>query len=190
MRSETALMVDIETMGVNETAAVMAIGACFFDPYSFDEPHGDDLFNVTISLDSNHLANRTIDPNTVQWWMQQSPEAIAGLFEPPIYSLQKALTAFRIWAESARPTVNTVWANDPDFDIVILKNAMSAVNMRWPFHFAINRSVRTIKWLGWTDGECTVARKGTHHRAVDDAVHQARVVQVGINRIMKGTTHE
>jgi len=179
-------MIDLETMAVTPDAAILSIGACAFDLTQRNEAKEIvDRFYVAVSLESNEAANRRFQAGTIAWWLKQSKEAQASLFEEPIRNLRTACTELRMWAQNLTPAVNWIWANDPDFDIVILRNAFQQVDQLWPWHFALNRSCRTIKHLAWPDDDCPNFRAGTvHHRADDDAIAQARMVQHAFHRLV------
>ena len=174
------LMVDIETMATTSDAAILSIGACAFDIRSHDEPS--DTFDITISLESNEAEGRRFSAGTIGWWLRQSDAARQALFEKPT-NLRNALKQFRMWCDSVKPKVTHVWANDPDFDVVILKDAFEQTRELWPFGFWCNRSVRTIGELAYPDKDDrkhmmqAFRSEGVHHRAVDDAIAQAKFVQ-------------
>lgn len=175
------LMIDIETMGVTPDAPICSIGACIFDLHEVGKITSE--FETTISLESNELSGRHVQSGTLIWWLKQSKEAQAALLSGAQAQLRQALKQFRMWAQDVKPSVQRVWANDPDFDVVILRHAFDACGEMWPWHFSINRSVRTISELAFPHKEDLDALKGelrkdiTHHRAVDDAVMQAKLVQ-------------
>lgn len=183
-RSNTSIMVDIETMATSPDAAIVSIGACGFDHEVINTYEQiTDRFYSSISLSSNEEAGRRISASTVEWWLRQSKEAQAGLTMEPIRNLRAALIEFRLWAQALKPAAHFIWANDPDFDVVILKNAFEATNQAWPFSFWNNRSCRTIKHLAWPDNDAPNFRAdGVHHKADDDAVAQAVMVQHAYQR--------
>jgi len=174
-------MVDIETMSTLPEAAVLSIGACAFDPDS-DTPITE-RFLVTISLASNEQASRHLSADTISWWLQQKPEALRAMFEGQITNLRQALVRFRTWAQHQKPAISHIWANDPDFDIVILQSAARSVGELWPWKFWMNRSVRTVGELAYRDPNerreamTSFRAIGTHHRADDDAIAQAEFVR-------------
>lgn len=178
------LMVDIETMGTDHDAAVLTIGACMFDPRGGADQSIEEKFLVKISMESNEAHGRKFSAGTLGWWLQQDAEAQKGLFEGEITNLKQALVRFRSWFqhETKHRPVN-IWANDPDFDIVILRSAFESCGEMWSPGFWMNRSVRTAGEFAYADRlERKAAMKilrdhvGTHHKADDDAVAQAMFV--------------
>ena len=77
------LMLDLETWGKEPGCAIRSIGAVAFDPYG-DGPHAMFYANV---LDPYG----TKDPETVQWWSEQS-YAAQMVFHDNVVTLQTALT--------------------------------------------------------------------------------------------------
>lgn len=175
-----AAMIDLETMAVTPDAAILAIGACVFNLHEEGKIYSQ--FSMNISIESNEEKGRRIQGSTVAWWLKQSDAARMALFDNPT-NLPNALKSLRMWMQETKPAVTTIWANDPDFDIVILKSAFDACGELWPYGFWMNRSVRTIQELAYPDPEDLKVVKtqlragGVHHRAVDDAIMQARLVQ-------------
>ena len=179
-QSANHVMLDIETMSRLPDAAVVAVGAVAFNPYQLDPPTEAHLrehsFFVTISLESNEAAGRRIDANTVTWWLKQSKDAQAGLFADPHTNLRHALVQFRLWVQNLQPRPTHLWANDPDFDAVILRSAFDQLGEAWPFQYWQTRSVRTIKELAYPEDDAPDIKIGVHHNAVDDAIKQALLV--------------
>jgi len=179
-------MVDIETMATSPDAAIVSIGACAFD-HEVINTHEEitERFYTTVSLTSNAEASRRLEAGTIEWWLKQKPEAQRALFEEPVRNLRAALVEFRMWAQALKPAATFIWANDPDFDVVILKSAFNAVGQIWPFQYYNNRSCRTIKHLAWPNDDTPDFRSGTvHHKADDDAVAQAVMVQHAYYRLV------
>lgn len=177
-------MVDIETMATTYDASVVTIGACMFDPFTGEDQPIDETFLVRISLESNEEWGRRIEAGTVEWWLKQSDEARMGLFDGFVTNLKQGLVSFRQWFQhetSHRPLL--CWANDPDFDVVILRTAYATCGELWPIHFSANRSMRTAGQMAYpvhAERKAVIRaireHVGVHHRADDDAVAQARFV--------------
>lgn len=178
------LMIDIETLATTPDAAVVTIGACMFALDGGAEQPITERKLLQASIASNETWGRRIAGDTLEWWFKQDPAALRGLIEGQVTNLKNALTQLRLWADSEttyRPA--RIWANDPDFDLVILQSAFRTCDVQWPWHFSIHRSMRTAGEFAYpNDRERKAVIKairdevGTHHRADDDAEAQARFI--------------
>ena len=169
------LVVDIETLDTQVTAAILAIGACVFNP------RGDsieDEFHITIDEASNVRAGRSVSQSTKDWWEQQSQEAKDSVFKGPHTPLSIALTQFTQWINRLSPTCTRIWAKSPDFDCSILAHACRSQGIIWPFKFWENRCCRTIMELAYPLGNFPVMlMDGPKHSALADAKVQALEIQ-------------
>lgn len=175
------IMVDIETYSTKPNAALIQIGACTFDEK--------DTFLV--SIDPDYYGPYTydsdpdfhIDPKTVAWWGTQSQEAQDSLSLHLVDTPKEALALFTAWIRSTgfRPNYSgrpTIWANPPQFDLVILRNAMDHCSMDYPWHYRQERCARTIGREFNTFAVGDESRDGLiAHRADHDAIAQARWVK-------------
>ncbi|EIG2077190.1 3'-5' exoribonuclease, partial [Escherichia coli] len=116
-RAGIHLMIDIETMGKNPNAAIISIGAIFFDPQTGDM--GPE-FSKTIDLDT---AGGVIDRDVIKWWLKQSREAQSAILTDEI-PLDDALLQLREFiAENSGEFFVQVWGNGANFDNVILRRS-------------------------------------------------------------------
>jgi DNA polymerase III epsilon subunit-like protein len=163
------VMLDLETMGTSNTAAIVAIGAVEFDPNG--EPGSFvSKFYVTIDLQSNLDCGMTVDGLTVQWWLGQSDEARSALtFEQ---NLASALYSFQEWFGAPS---RQVWGNGASFDCVILASAYRKFNVPVPWSFYHERCYRTMKEVHNTVPRIEPVVK---HNALHDAVAQAHHLQL------------
>ena len=177
-------MIDIETMSTEPNAAILTIGATLFDPRAEDTE--DTLRDQSalfgpVTFESNEKEGRHFSPSTMAWWLKQERAAQDALFEGNLVNLRIALTEFSKWVRDASPTPTRIWAKDPDFDVVIMKNAMESCGLRWPFKFWESRSVRTTMELayppGGLRGDFPQIGVGVAHNALDDALRQALAIQ-------------
>lgn len=157
------IMVDLETMGRRPCAPIVSIGAVGFDARGVHRE-----FYTAVSLESELRAGATVDANTILWWMQQDPDAVAGLLQDP-KPITQALADFRHFVFSV-PNLQGVWGNGAAFDNVILAEAYERTGVMRPWQFWQDRCYRTIK-SAYPDVE--LRRTGTHHNALDDARTQA-----------------
>jgi len=162
------VMVDIETLGRNEDAAIISIGACMFDPYKTGQIG--DTFERNIEFASNE--GRNVDPDTVAWWFRQSKEAQLAAIAQPSVPLKVALMDFIQWL----PGRAKIWSNGPTFDEAILRHAFKQHKLNFPIAYWDSRCVRTANAFLKFQGVAKPTRKGEHHNALDDAIFQAECV--------------
>lgn len=172
------IMIDLETMGNGSNAPIVSIGAVVFDPNTGEL--GAEFEEVINLNSSSHYGE--MDASTVQWWLQQSPEA-RSIFEKdfPKSTLKDALQEFNQWLADLAPSKELfLWGNGSGFDNVILTNAFKACRMRPHFSHWNDCDVRTIVKMGkeilGIDPKKTMSREGIHHSALDDAKFQAKYV--------------
>jgi hypothetical protein len=165
------LMTDLETMGTRFDAPVIAIGACFFDPNT--GAIGEKFYRAIDMSDA--CRHGRLSGDTVKWWLQQSDDARAAVTA----GSQPAAEAFKEFAEFYGKYPNVaVWGNGATFDISILEYAfLKILGQAAPWAFWLVRDCRTIKDIASGIAFVPkVARQGTHHQALDDAVFQAQWV--------------
>ncbi|MGD9697507.1 3'-5' exonuclease [Acinetobacter sp.] len=168
------VMLDLETLSANSNAFILSIGAVEFD---FNNETLGREFSVNISMTSEQKHSE-IDPMTVSWWVKQSKEArLAAFDESNTCPLINALNHFSTFLKECGPDVK-VWGNGASFDNVILSNAYKNANIKQPWKFRNDRDLRTLVALA-EDNDIAYAsdlpREGVHHKALDDAKHQANV---------------
>lgn len=169
------IMTDIETFGKSPDGAIVAIGAVQFDKVNGITKE----FYVNVNLESNVKANRKIDAQTVEWWLQQSKEAQQALFAEPRKDLDAALTLLSNFiVEDKAAKEHAIWANGVTFDLVILRSAYESFKMKCPWSYRDEMCLRPIRFLGSLKGldysDFIKTMSGTKHNALDDAKVQAQ----------------
>lgn len=168
-------MVDVETLGRSHDAAIVQLGWCFFDLERTYRPGC-----RTIKFESA-MKHGTVTADTVLWWMNQSYQARQSITHKENDTLEAALAAFNEEVKILKP--KHFWAH-ATFDFPILTNAYKATGVKNPIGFLQCRDIRTLDMLARAD---LIAewpeREGTHHDAMDDAVHQAKCVQMMLGKI-------
>ena len=163
------LMLDLETMGSGPNAAIIAIGAVFFD---VDSGQIGEKFYQVVDLEGSVKLGGEMDPATVLWWLRQSDDARAA-FAIKGEQIVIVLANFHqfIQRNSLVDQVR-VWGNGASFDNVILASAYrNCADFPQPWKFWNDRCYRTVKAMR---PDIKLARVGTYHNAVDDAESQAR----------------
>jgi exodeoxyribonuclease VIII len=156
------LMIDLETLGTGNNAAVAAIGAVFFDK---DGLHR----SFYRAIDLNDAGKYgTIDGGTVKWWLQQEHDARAELY----LATAPLVVVLQDFADFINNEAAGVWGFGATFDNVILRSAYTATKVACPWHFRIDRCFRTLAAMN--PNVLWEPRVGVHHNALDDAVTQAK----------------
>jgi len=152
-------MIDIETLSTQANAHILTIAARVFHPH--EGPLWEPL-ELSVSMADQ---GRHIDPGTVAWWGQQSPEARAAAFGdgPTLAACLRSLWDWMKFTESRR-----VWCKGPSFDAVILEDAYRQLQLGCPWRFHQVRDVRTIVELAGIK----LPRTSTEHDALADVDHQ------------------
>ncbi len=167
--SNPHIMIDIETLDNNPTAAVVSIGAvALLDGQIVSQ------FYRPIGL-LNAIPYGSTDQDTMDWWAKQSEVARKEAFYPenPVTSRQACLDLAG-WAAGLGVSKNqNWWSNGADFDLVVLKQTFKVHGLTMPWNFRGIRCYRTLRnLLPWV-----LADKSTPlvaHNALDDAVYQAK----------------
>jgi hypothetical protein len=160
------VMLDLETFGNGNDAAIVSIGAV-----KFNETEILDEFHVGINPESCTAAGLKIDASTVMWWLDPDrAPAREALLKLERIDLYYALDGFAQWVGE----ITAMWGNGSTFDNVILRNAYRVCGLEYPVKFWQDQCYRTMKYrLPWIE----LVREGVHHAAVDDARSQAKHLQ-------------
>jgi len=167
----TNIMLDLETMGRGPDAAIVAIGAVEFGlSESGAEVLGRSFYRV-VDLDSSVHHGGVMDAETVLWWLGQGEAARRELIDRQAVNLPEALQEFACFIGQPGPQPY-LWGNGAGFDNVILRRAYERLDVPPPWVHWHDRCFRTVR----AENAHVPApeRRGTHHNALDDAMHQAR----------------
>lgn len=166
------VMIDTETMGTNPSAPIIGIGAVAFNLATCELG---ERYYANVDLASVVAQGAVMDADTVMWWMKQPDEARRKLTTGARLPVEQFLAEFSQWLDKSCVSVRErrVWACGIDFDNSKLSEHYRRAGLEAPWMFWNNRDQRTLRDLykSKTEG---VKREGTHHNALDDAIHQVR----------------
>ena len=185
MENKTHYSFDLETLGIRYDSYILSI-ACA----EFNIGTGEVLrtFHVKTVCDDNF----NIDANTVMWWLDQDNDARKEIItrttisdqgiksevpiETALYELSQFITDHK---------KSIVWGNGSSFDITLLDHAHHKCNLKQPWQFWNVRDMRTIVDIAASKGfmKERIKFQGTKHDALDDAMHQAKVISNAFNYI-------
>jgi hypothetical protein len=177
----TDISIDIETLGKNYNAAVIAIGAA-----AFNRRTGKIGPTYYAKIDRKDATRHgASDPKTLQWWSRQTQEARTLSFEasiddvPLLDGLRGLSDFFRNQGASVCP-----WGNGATFDVTILEHAYLALgNGLVPaWEWWMTRDLRTAIELSGIDPDA-IEFDGVRHHAMHDAIHQAKIAIACFKRI-------
>lgn len=162
------VMLDIETLGTRNDAAILSIGAVKFNPFTRTIS---DSFYVAIDPESCVSLGLTTDIKTIMWWMADDrTSARVQMMSESRVNLPEALYGFVDWFGEDKP----VWGNGATFDNVLISSAFTACAIDRPWKYWNDRCYRTLKAMA---PHAKLAREGTYHNALDDAISQAKHMQ-------------
>lgn len=179
------LMIDLETMGTKPNAAIVAIGAVFFDPQSGElGPE----FYTAVNLASAMEQGAVPDGDTIVWWLKQSPEARSAICVDDALPIAAALSELSHFINrNTDPKYLKVWGNGATFDNIILRGAYERSGQTCPWKFFNDSDVRTIVLMGRQmgfDPKREMPFDGVVHNALADAQHQAKYVSAIWQRLL------
>lgn len=161
------IMLDIETLSTDFDAVIISIGAVRFD---LSTGIKGDTFYRKIDKQSCVDVGLKINPDTVDWWMNQDEKARQEfLSKSDRISISDALIELSEFILKE----DFVWSNGASFDLVILRSAYKACQIDLPWEFYNEKDVRTLAGLvpEVKENEPFV---GVKHHPVSDCIHQIK----------------
>lgn len=173
------IMIDLETLSVRPTAAIVSIGAATFDRVTGV------IFERFHARSSPDLDKYAVDLSTIRWWLTQSEEARVSLAQE-VLPLRDVLHAFkRFYSECVRPGAK-VWALPASFDLPILENALRVEGLgNVPWEYNAPRDLRTLFDLAKIEKGDRVKPK-LEHDALSDCEAQIGTAVIAFARLGQG----
>jgi hypothetical protein len=174
------IMIDIESLDTSPNCVILTIGAVRFDPRGMGIVERLEL-RPTID-EQTEKYNRVINEDTLRWWGEQSPEALdEAMGDRDRVSFNDCMEALYKFCWNRR----AVWSNGASFDIVAMESAWRNLGMRIPWPYYTVRDTRTLYEVAGVNLKDKKYGTSTTHKAVEDAEHQAIVVQDAYRNLIK-----
>lgn len=171
-----AMMIDLETLGLDQSALVLSAGICIGDLDSTDTGRYPQLTEEHFITPSSNRG-RTVSVDTLEWWMKQLREGIALPSSPTAVDLKVLLERLHVLFISNM--VDSVWSKGADFDIKILEHAYKQHGMPTPWTYRQVRCFRTVDALFADTVHDTIKQRTTEenlHGGLGDALYQYRLL--------------
>lgn len=183
------MMIDLETLDTRPTGVVFQVGVICFADVLYGEPAEqiileEKLFHVDIL--HQIMNGRTVDPETVKWWMTQDP--VAWMRHP-----EECVLEHDVFNEIAqmmgRNGVCDVWSNSPSFDAVLMRSIEDGLRKNgilaaeFP-SFRNDMDMRTLKQICRRMRFCEFdSQRVTSHNALQDCRDQVNDVVMMLRQI-------
>lgn len=177
------IMVDIETLGLNDESTIFQVSAA-----SFDITTGVIESEIDLKLNISSVDNLFVEGGTLKWWLKTDKDLLAKLISEGDKNELEMFKEFLDWVESLNENKDygspTLWGNGISFDNVKIKNKMNSLGLTYPISFKKERDVRTILDLASlksNKSEREIQKEIQNdyeiaHNAIDDVRRQVRLV--------------
>ncbi len=176
-RKQFDIMLDLETLGVRNDAAIIQIGAVIFEPKSGGKIDNANGFNRHVIFQDGA---GSVDHGTLGFWLTEKNAKLMGEnMQNHADFLPNVLKDFAEWPAKllgSWDSIGRIWAKPSVFDVTILKSAYNRLGGDVPWGRRAVRDCYTVWDI--VGGEPAVDWTGlTAHDAFDDAVGQAMQLQ-------------
>ena len=165
------LMIDVESIGLPPTGALLSLGAVFFNTEA--AALGPE-YNAIIHLGSAMSGGGTADASTIIFWLGQSDEA-RNTVRFGGRHINEVLQEFSDWiTQTCRHADVRPWGNSARFDLTLVEGAYKRAGITVPWHWVNERCFRTTR-NQYPQVVYDPKEKGEGaHNALEDAKFQAR----------------
>lgn len=170
------IMVDLETASIKENAAILSWAMMAFttDGSKCDiEP-----FCKTINLTSCFMTGMSIEQDTQDWWMKQSPESRAVILMSEGEGILPVTRAAYCWLSALSEKYDLyMWCRGIDFDLPKIEWCFRKfLEQDAPYKYSHKMDVRTVLKFMQID-QNQFEFEGVKHHSVDDCRHDIMMVQ-------------
>jgi hypothetical protein len=169
-------MLDIETLGVRPGFVVASAALVRFSDLA--------ATSLAFNVDEQKALGLEIDPETLEWWRNQSQGAQMAAFGSPV-PLRPALdhvTAWLSWASAGGDFL--IWCHGASFDAPMLQEVYRRAGVAAPWSFRDVRDTRTLYELAGVNVRGYYGG-GEDHVALYDAMSQTRAANDAL-RVLAG----
>lgn len=171
MKTAKYIIIDIETLGRRNDAAVTQVGIVIVDE-NFDVL---DSYLIQVTPDAWNTCDRTFTGETLLWWMEKKntpiskkPTHIVNSYKYLVDKLYQIFDRYN--------TEDTTILTKGSMDLFCIKDLCEYFDMNTPWEFWQPRDIRTAKEFikEWKTFE------NNNHNALDDALNQLRELKANL----------
>jgi DNA polymerase III epsilon subunit-like protein len=164
------IVIDLETLGLKPGCRIISIGATDLNLNT--------VFYAKVDPEDFRFS---VDTDTVEWWAKQKDELVEETFSGT-ETIDSVLTRFSEYLSQFGEDF-FVWGNAASFDLKILETAYEICNVPVPWSYKQEMCYRTLKNLF---PEIKTIKPITPHHALDDAIAEAKTLELYLERIKNG----
>lgn len=170
------MMVDIEAIGTNEDGILLSVGLVVFN---FDTNEIKRTYHWKLEIDEQSKKGRTVNLDTLQWWLKQSEEAREEFWGERV-SVEKFIKEF----QDACKNVSFGWAKGVQFDFPMLEHLFKLYDAKFPINRSKYLDARVVYFLAKKAKTMNpLTEPWVAHNPLDDSLRQCKVVFDYMERI-------
>lgn len=171
MKTAKYIIIDIETLGRRNDAAVTQVGIVIADE-NFDVL---DSYLIQVTPDAWNTCDRTFTGETLLWWMEQKNTPTSKKPTHIIHSYKYLVDKLYQIFDRYNTEDTTIWTKGT-MDLFCIKDLCEYFDMNTPWEFWQPRDIRTVKDFikEWKTFE------NNNHNALDDALNQLRELKANL----------
>lgn len=174
------IMLDLETLSLDNNAVVVSISAIQFDLTTGEVGK---KFEKFLDITEQVVAGGHISEDTCSWWQSQSAQARSQLIAKKPVGVVSALKAFNTFLLDcySNPKDIRLWGNGISADNVWIRNLYQRHLIDFTLPYWCDKDVRTLTGLVEREALSKIEFIGTKHKGLDDCAHQIKTLHASYN---------
>lgn len=171
MKTARHIVIDIETLGRRNDAAITQVGIVIAE----EDFNILDSYLIQVTPDVWNTCNRTFTGETLLWWMQQKNTPVSNTPTHSVRSYKDLVDKLYKIFRRYNTEETAVWTKGA-MDLFCIKDICEYLNIETPWKFWQPRDIRTAKEFvkEWKTFE------NNNHNALDDALNQLRELKANL----------
>lgn len=183
--------IDLETLDTEDDAVIIEIAIAEFDRNTGEIFR---TFQATVDLEMEVKRGATISADTLKFWLDQKADVLRGRLSNSHPAFLVADSVLEFFTTGAR-SMTSVWGNGATFDVTKLGRFLRRYEVTPPWEnnelipggFRFVRDMRTLLDVAREKGfnDKAIPFDGEKHDALNDAIHQAKVISAAWQYVTK-----